>query len=60
MVFIGAGAILYKESMVLGVTTASTLWYTTLMGFCFGAGEFALRCKPAGFGYPCVLVFGMG
>ena len=42
MGFIGAGAILHKESMVLGVTTASTLWYTTLMGFCFGAGEFAL------------------
>ena len=42
MGFIGAGAILHKGSMVLGVTTASTLWYTTLMGFCFGAGEFAL------------------
>jgi putative Mg2+ transporter-C (MgtC) family protein len=41
MGFIGAGAILYKESMVC-VTTASTLWYTTLMGFCFATGEFAL------------------
>jgi putative Mg2+ transporter-C (MgtC) family protein len=42
MGFIGAGAILHKENMVVGVTTAATLWFTTAMGFCFGAGQLAL------------------
>ncbi len=40
--FIGAGAILHKGNLVLGVTTAATLWFSTLMGFCFGAGEIGL------------------
>jgi len=39
MGFIGAGAILHKGNFVLGVTTAATLWFATVMGFCFGAGE---------------------
>ena len=42
MGFIGAGAILHRANMVTGVTTAATLWFTTVMGFCFGAGEFLL------------------
>jgi putative Mg2+ transporter-C (MgtC) family protein len=42
MGFIGAGAILRRGSMVMGVTTAATLWYVTVMGLCFGAGQFAL------------------
>lgn len=41
MGFIGAGTILRKENLVLGVTTAATLWFTTLMGLCFGGG----RCR---------------
>lgn len=40
--FIGAGAILRKGNLVLGVTTAATLWFATMLGFCFGAGEFQL------------------
>ncbi|HEX3868334.1 MAG TPA: MgtC/SapB family protein [Gemmatimonadaceae bacterium] len=39
MGFIGAGAILRKDSVVLGVTTAATLWFTTVMGLCFGGGQ---------------------
>ena len=39
MGFIGAGAILRKDSLVLGVTTAATLWFTTMMGLCFGGGQ---------------------
>jgi putative Mg2+ transporter-C (MgtC) family protein len=50
MGFIGAGAILHKENMILGVTTAATLWFTTLMGFCFGSGESALGLSLLGFG----------
>ena len=38
MGFIGGGAILRKENMVLGVTTAATLWFSTMVGLCFGAG----------------------
>src|SRR5579885_3252917 len=42
MGFIGAGAILRRGSMVMGVTTAATLWYVTVMGLCFGGGQLAL------------------
>ncbi|MGH7953295.1 MAG: MgtC/SapB family protein [Limisphaerales bacterium] len=42
MGFIGAGAILHKENLVLGVTTAATLWFVTVMGLCFGGGQIAL------------------
>ncbi|HEX4070779.1 MAG TPA: MgtC/SapB family protein [Planctomycetaceae bacterium] len=40
--FIGAGAILRKENRVLGVTTAATLWFVTVMGLCFGGGQLGL------------------
>jgi putative Mg2+ transporter-C (MgtC) family protein len=42
MGFIGAGAILRKDNLVLGVTTAATLWFTTMMGLCFGGGQLEL------------------
>jgi putative Mg2+ transporter-C (MgtC) family protein len=42
MGFIGAGAILRKGEMVLGVTTAATLWMATMLGICFGAGKILL------------------
>jgi putative Mg2+ transporter-C (MgtC) family protein len=42
MGFIGAGAILRRGSAVLGVTTAATLWFVTMMGLCFGAGQHRL------------------
>jgi putative Mg2+ transporter-C (MgtC) family protein len=42
MGFIGAGAILRKENMVAGVTTAATLWFVTVMGLCFGGGQLGL------------------
>ncbi len=42
MGFIGAGAILRKGDMVLGVTTAATLWMVTMLGLCFGAGKIML------------------
>ncbi len=40
--FLGAGAILRKGHAVVGLTTAATLWFVTVMGFCFGAGMFLL------------------
>lgn len=50
MGFIGAGAILHKGDLVVGVTTAATLWFTTVMGFCFGAGEIGLGLVFLGLG----------
>ncbi|MGH9591295.1 MAG: MgtC/SapB family protein, partial [Terracidiphilus sp.] len=49
--FIGAGAILRKGNMVLGVTTAATLWFATVVGLCLGAGQLALGCVAAVAGY---------
>ncbi|HEX4183590.1 MAG TPA: MgtC/SapB family protein [Caulobacteraceae bacterium] len=40
--FIGAGVILKRGDMVLGVTTAATLWVTTVIGLCFGGGQVTL------------------
>lgn len=42
MGFIGGGAILKKGDMILGVTTAATLWFVTVIGLCFGGGQLAL------------------
>jgi len=42
MGFIGGGAILRRDSLVLGVTTAATLWFVTVIGLCFGGGQIAL------------------
>jgi putative Mg2+ transporter-C (MgtC) family protein len=40
--FIGAGSILRRDNVVLGVTTAATLWFVTVMGLCFGGGQLGL------------------
>jgi putative Mg2+ transporter-C (MgtC) family protein len=45
--FIGAGAILRRESIVLGVTTAATLWMVTVIGLCIGGGQIALGLAAA-------------
>jgi putative Mg2+ transporter-C (MgtC) family protein len=49
--FIGAGAILRKGDMVLGVTTAATLWFSTVVGLCLGGGQLALGVVAAIIGY---------
>jgi putative Mg2+ transporter-C (MgtC) family protein len=40
--FIGGGAILRRGNLVIGVTTAATLWYVTVIGLCFGGGQVLL------------------
>jgi len=40
--FLGGGAILKHSDYVLGVTTAATLWFATVVGLAFGAGLFAV------------------
>lgn len=42
MGFIGGGCILKKGELVLGVTTAATLWIMTVIGLCFGGGQLSL------------------
>jgi putative Mg2+ transporter-C (MgtC) family protein len=40
--FIGGGAILRRDTLVIGVTTAATLWFVTVVGLAFGAGQIGL------------------
>ncbi|HLK25464.1 MAG TPA: MgtC/SapB family protein [Caulobacteraceae bacterium] len=42
MGFIGGGAILRRGNLVLGITTAATLWMVTVIGLCFGGGQIYL------------------
>jgi putative Mg2+ transporter-C (MgtC) family protein len=39
---IGAGAIVRKNELVLGITTAATLWFATVVGLCLGGGQMIL------------------
>jgi putative Mg2+ transporter-C (MgtC) family protein len=48
MGFIGGGAILRRGDLVLGVTTAATLWMVTVIGLCFGGGQYALGLTGVG------------
>lgn len=49
--FIGAGAIIKREEMIVGVTTAATLWFVTVMGLCFGGGQNGLGLAAFGLGF---------
>jgi putative Mg2+ transporter-C (MgtC) family protein len=40
--FIGGGAILRRGNMVVGLTTAATLWLVTVIGLCLGGGQIEL------------------
>jgi putative Mg2+ transporter-C (MgtC) family protein len=53
--FIGAGAILRRDTMVLGVTTAATLWFVTVVGLCFGGGQYALGGAATGLGLAALI-----
>jgi putative Mg2+ transporter-C (MgtC) family protein len=50
MGFIGAGAIVRRDNIVLGVTTAATLWFVTVIGLCFGGGQIILGLISLGLG----------
>jgi len=40
--FIGGGAIMRRDDIVVGVTTAATLWCVTIIGLCLGGGQIGL------------------
>lgn len=50
MGFIGAGVIMRKEDRVVGITTAATLWFATVLGLCFGGGQTGLGFASLGLG----------
>ena len=49
--FIGAGAIIKRGEMIVGVTTAATLWFVTVMGLCFGGGQIGLGLASFALGF---------
>lgn len=50
MGFIGAGTIIRRRDLVVGVTTAATLWFVTVVGLCAGAGYIALALLAGALG----------
>jgi putative Mg2+ transporter-C (MgtC) family protein len=48
--FIGGGAILRRDDIVVGVTTAATLWLVTVVGLCFGGGQLGLGIVASALG----------
>jgi len=54
--FIGAGAIVRRGDIVLGVTTAATLWFGTVVGLCIGGGQVILGSVAAAIGYGVLTV----
>jgi putative Mg2+ transporter-C (MgtC) family protein len=49
--FIGAGAIVRKGELVVGITTAATMWYATVIGLCMGGGQLVLGSVATGLGF---------
>jgi len=48
--FIGGGVILRRHDIVVGVTTAATLLYVTVIGLCLGAGQLELGAAATALG----------
>jgi putative Mg2+ transporter-C (MgtC) family protein len=57
MGFIGAGAIFKRENLIVGVTTAATLWFVTVIGLCFGAGQLILGSIATVIGFLTLTAF---
>jgi putative Mg2+ transporter-C (MgtC) family protein len=49
--FIGGGAILKRGELAVGVTTAATIWFVTVMGLCFGGGQLGLGLAGFSLGF---------
>lgn len=55
--FIGAGAIVRKGEMVLGITTAATMWFATVVGLCLGGGQVVLGSTATIIGFLVLWAF---
>jgi putative Mg2+ transporter-C (MgtC) family protein len=49
--FIGAGAIIRKDELIVGLTTAATIWFSTVVGLCLGGGQLILGSVSAVIGF---------
>jgi putative Mg2+ transporter-C (MgtC) family protein len=49
--FIGGGAIVKRDELAVGVTTAATIWFVTVMGLCFGGGQLGLGLAGFALGF---------
>ena len=56
--FIGGGAILRRGTIIVGVTTAATLWLVTVIGLCIGDGQIALGLAATILGVLALWVLG--
>jgi putative Mg2+ transporter-C (MgtC) family protein len=54
--FIGGGAILRRDDIVVGVTTAATLWCATVIGLCLGGGQIGLGIVATAIGLAALWV----
>lgn len=54
--FIGAGCILKKGDLIIGMATAATLWTVTIIGLCFGGGQLLLGTITT---VVCLVVIGL-
>ncbi len=55
--FIGAGAIVKRDKLAVGITTAATIWFVTVLGLCFGGGQLALGLE--GFALAFLILTGL-
>jgi putative Mg2+ transporter-C (MgtC) family protein len=55
--FIGAGAIVKKGELVVGITTAATMWFATVVGLCLGGGQLVLGTSATMIGF--VVLWGL-
>jgi putative Mg2+ transporter-C (MgtC) family protein len=55
--FLGAGVILQQGNIVRGVTTASQIWFVTILGLCYGSGQ--IRLGLVGLVVSLLTVFGL-
>jgi putative Mg2+ transporter-C (MgtC) family protein len=57
MGFIGGGVILRRENIVIGLTTAATLWCVTVIGLCLRGGQLVLGIAVTVVAVAALLVF---
>jgi putative Mg2+ transporter-C (MgtC) family protein len=55
--FIGAGAIVRRSEFVIGLTTAATMWFATVVGLCIGGGQLILGSVSTVIGF--VILWGL-
>jgi putative Mg2+ transporter-C (MgtC) family protein len=55
--FIGAGAIVKRGNIVMGLTTAATMWFATVVGLCMGGGQIILGSVSTALG--CIVLWNL-